>query len=156
MSSDPNSSKFLIRYIIVCSFLVLLACKKADTSGVSVAPPPTPPVVTVDTILHKFMPYPVGAGINVRLLRDNPTYRGVVTKEYNSITAENAMKFAALHPSATTYNWTDADEIVAKGRTGRPNYPTEFKRRLTVEACESRLALRNGLNANVQDSQTPI
>ena len=113
MSSDPNSSKFLIRYIIVCSFLVLLACKKADTSGVSVAPPPTPPVVTVDTILHKFMPYPVGAGINVRLLRDNPTYRGVVTKEYNSITAENAMKFAALHPSATTYNWTDADEIVA-------------------------------------------
>lgn len=37
---------------------------------------------------------------------------------------------------------------------GRPNYPTEFKRRLAIEACEpeisvAKLALRHGLNANM-------
>ena len=48
----------------------------------------------------------------------------------------------------------DTDEVVASGRTGRPNYTTEFKRRLAVEACEpstsvAKLALRYGLNANM-------
>ena len=48
----------------------------------------------------------------------------------------------------------DTGEDVKKGRTGRPNYPTEFKRRLAFEACEpkisvAKLALRYGLNANM-------
>ena len=48
----------------------------------------------------------------------------------------------------------DTDEVVTKGRTGRPNYSKEFKRRLAVEVCESnisvaKLALRYGLNANM-------
>lgn len=48
----------------------------------------------------------------------------------------------------------DTDEVVARGRSGRPNYPAEFKRRLAVEACEpeisvAKLALRYGLNANM-------
>ena len=47
----------------------------------------------------------------------------------------------------------DTGEIVARGRTGRPNYTKEFKRRLAIEACEpdlsvAKLALRYGLNAN--------
>ena len=48
----------------------------------------------------------------------------------------------------------DTGEIVARGRTGRPNYTKEFKRRLAIEACEpdlsvAKLALRYGLNANM-------
>ena len=48
----------------------------------------------------------------------------------------------------------DTGEVVARGRAGRPNYPTEFKRRLAIEACEpdisvAKLALRYGLNANM-------
>lgn len=48
----------------------------------------------------------------------------------------------------------DTGEVVTKGRTGRPNYSKEFKRRLAVEACEpeisvAKLALRYGLNANM-------
>lgn len=48
----------------------------------------------------------------------------------------------------------DTGDVVARGRTGRPNYSTEFKRRLAVEACEpeisvAKLALRYGLNANM-------
>lgn len=48
----------------------------------------------------------------------------------------------------------DTDEVVVRGRAGRPNYPTEFKRRLAVEACEpnisvAKLARRYGLNTNM-------
>jgi transposase len=48
----------------------------------------------------------------------------------------------------------DTGEVVARGRAGRPNYPTEFKRRLAVEASEpeisvAKLARRYGLNANM-------
>ena len=48
----------------------------------------------------------------------------------------------------------DTGEIIARGRTGRPNYTKEFKRRLAIEACEpdlsvAKLALRYGLNTNM-------
>ena len=48
----------------------------------------------------------------------------------------------------------DTGEVVTRGRAGRPNYPTEFKRRLAIEACEpdisvAKLALRYGLNAKM-------
>jgi transposase len=48
----------------------------------------------------------------------------------------------------------DRCEVVRGGRAGRPNYPTEFKRRLAAEACArevsvAKLALRYGLNANM-------
>lgn len=47
----------------------------------------------------------------------------------------------------------DTDKKVGN-RTGRPNYPADFKRRLAVEACApgisvSKLAQQNGINANM-------
>lgn len=100
--------KKLLLFISVVALLVS-ACKKDNTGGVVIV---TPPVVVVDTILYKVMPFPVGAALGVNLMKNNTKYNGVVTKEYNSITAENAMKFGALHPSENTYNWADADYLV--------------------------------------------
>ena len=90
--------------------LSISACKKETLTGGNVIV--TPPVVTLDTILYKVMPFPMGAALNVSLMKNNTKYNGVVTKEYNSITAENAMKFGALHPAQNTYNWTDAEYLV--------------------------------------------
>ena len=58
------------------------------------------------------MPFPVGAAVSVNLMKTNAKYNGVVTKEYNSITAENAMKFGGLHPAENSYFWDDADYLV--------------------------------------------
>ncbi|OON68537.1 endo-1,4-beta-xylanase [Hymenobacter sp. CRA2] len=60
--------------------------------------------------------FPIGAAVNVNLLRSNAAYREVVTREYRSVTAENAMKFRSLHPDAATYTWTDADYLVQFAR----------------------------------------
>lgn len=50
-------------------------------------------------------------------MKTNAKYSGVVAKEFNSITAENAMKFGGLHPSPTTYFWNDADYLVNFAQT---------------------------------------
>jgi endo-1,4-beta-xylanase len=55
--------------------------------------------------------FPVGAAVKIKLLRNNAVYRKLILDQFNSITAENAMKFAALHPSPSVYRWNDADYI---------------------------------------------
>ena len=94
--------------VLIIAFFALISgsCKKTSESEIM------PPVVVADTVLYKAMPFPMGAALNVNLLRNNTKYSAVATKEYNSITAENVMKFAGLHPAQNTYNWTDADYLV--------------------------------------------
>lgn len=98
-------------FLLTVSFIT--ACtKKGVTAGGGTTPAP-PVVLVIDTNLYKFMPFPMGASVGISLMKNNTQYSGVVTKEFNSITAENAMKFGALHPSETAYNWADADYLVA-------------------------------------------
>jgi endo-1,4-beta-xylanase len=80
----------------------------AEKEAAAVAPAPPAPVVPLKAVA----PFPVGAAVSVSLLKNNAAYRQIMTTEYSSLTAENAMKFGALHPSAATYNWTDADYLV--------------------------------------------
>ena len=98
--------KFMFLNIAILVLLSISCKKDANTGGV------TPPVVVIDTTLHKAMPFPMGAALNVNLLRNNAKYNAVATKEYNSVTAENVMKFAGIHPAQNTYNWTDSDYLV--------------------------------------------
>lgn len=79
-----------------------------------------PPIYAVNTLrlnadtptLKSVVPFPVGAAINIKLLRKHAGYRNTIISQYNSITAENAMKFGKLHPSEKVFRWTDADELV--------------------------------------------
>lgn len=94
--------------------MVIFSCtKKSDntTGGTQ------PPLSVVDTILYKMLPFPMGAAVSVNLMKNNTKYNSVVTKEYNSITAENAMKFDALHPAENTFSWADADYLVNYAQT---------------------------------------
>ena len=86
-----------------------LGCAKMDHTTL---PAVVTPSIT-ETGSLKTMPFKFGAAVNAALLRSNPSYKALVVKEFGSITAENAMKFSALHPAESTYSWTDADEIVA-------------------------------------------
>ncbi len=101
--------------LLATALLIFSACSKKETPSPVVV---TPPVVVVDTMLYKMMPFPVGAAVNISLMKNNVRYSGIVTKEYNSVTAENAMKFGALHPSQNTYNWADADYLVNYAQLG--------------------------------------
>lgn len=67
----------------------------------------------VSSSLKSVFDFPVGAAVNANLLRKRAIYRETVAREFNSITAENAMKFGALHPSETEFRFKAADGIVA-------------------------------------------
>ena len=93
--------------------VLITSCSKGNTPVVPpVVTTPTTPVVVADTSLYKFVPFPIGASVGISLMKNNTQYSGIVTKEYNSITVENAMKFDGLHPSQNTYTWSDADYLV--------------------------------------------
>jgi len=56
--------------------------------------------------------FPIGVAVTPAQLRD-PEQRQLILKQFNSITAENAMKMGPIHPREDWYNWRDADSIVA-------------------------------------------
>ena len=93
--------------------LLLMQCSNKEPGDAAPAPPPTPPKTPPSTTLRQVAPFPMGAAVNINLLKTRAAYLNVVKTEYNSVTAEeNAMKFGAVHPSETVYNWTDADYLV--------------------------------------------
>jgi endo-1,4-beta-xylanase len=65
------------------------------------------------------LPFPMGAAVSENLLKNNSKYNAVVTKEFNSITAENAMKFGAVHPSENVFDFSGADYIVGFAESGK-------------------------------------
>lgn len=58
--------------------------------------------------------FPIGVAVRPSDLRDGDEKK-LILKEFNSITAENAMKMAPLHPAENRYFWRDADSIVNFG-----------------------------------------
>ncbi len=96
--------------LLLAFSIVNTACDKHQVLN----PADFPQNVTSDreTTLQKSLPFPMGAAINVALLRHDTGYRKLVTGEFNSITPENAMKIATIHPERKKYDWEDADYLV--------------------------------------------
>lgn len=55
----------------------------------------------------------IGAAVNVDALKKDSEYAATLAREYNLVVAENAMKWKALRPSQTTFNFGDADYLVS-------------------------------------------
>jgi endo-1,4-beta-xylanase len=58
----------------------------------------------------------LGTAVDTRALEDEASYRRVLAHQYDSVTPENAMKFAFVHPSRHRYDFADADRIVRFAR----------------------------------------
>jgi endo-1,4-beta-xylanase len=97
--------KYTSLLIVLVSIICGCSSKKGQVT-------PTVPDTTASKGLYTYANFPVGASINVDLLRNNAVYTALVTKQYNGVTAENAMKFGYVHPAENTYNYTDADYLV--------------------------------------------
>lgn len=56
--------------------------------------------------------FPIGVAVSTRALQ-TADEAALVLQQFNSITPENAMKMGPIHPAENTYNWKEADSIVA-------------------------------------------
>jgi endo-1,4-beta-xylanase len=54
----------------------------------------------------------IGAAVNVAYLSE-PAYTGTLAREFNMLEPEDAMKWAAIRPDEKTFDFTDADRLVA-------------------------------------------
>lgn len=71
-----------------------------------------PPIDSTVKTLKDITNYPVGAALSMSKLKNTTIYRNVVKAEFNTITAENAMKMVNLSPSMSQYKWDDADYLM--------------------------------------------
>ncbi len=55
--------------------------------------------------------FTIGVAVTPRELKSEEA--GLITKEFGSVTPENAMKMGPIHPQPNRFYWTDADSIVA-------------------------------------------
>ncbi|HEU4389440.1 MAG TPA: endo-1,4-beta-xylanase [Blastocatellia bacterium] len=54
----------------------------------------------------------IGAAVAMSPFRNEPIYQDTLRREFNTIVAENAFKWDAVHPARTTFNFTDTDALV--------------------------------------------
>lgn len=54
--------------------------------------------------------FPIGVAVNMAALHGPDS--ALIVQEFNSITPENDMKMAPIHPEENRYNWTNPDAIV--------------------------------------------
>lgn len=54
----------------------------------------------------------IGAAVDVGTLGSDPTYAATLAREFDYLTPENAMKWAPIQPSPTTWNFKGADALV--------------------------------------------
>ncbi|NLU95356.1 endo-1,4-beta-xylanase [Chitinophaga sp. Ak27] len=58
--------------------------------------------------------FPIGVAVSTRALHTEEA--GLVIRQFNSVTPENAMKMGVIHPGEQQYNWREADSIAAFAR----------------------------------------
>lgn len=54
----------------------------------------------------------IGSAVALAPLDDDHTYRRILAREFNYVTAENAMKWGEIHPEAGVWDFAPADRIV--------------------------------------------
>ena len=54
-----------------------------------------------------------GCAVNAKLLREDDGFRELLAEQYSIVVPENCLKWNILRPTADTYNFTDADSLVA-------------------------------------------
>jgi endo-1,4-beta-xylanase len=61
----------------------------------------------------------IGTAVDMAALRDDQTYRERIATEFNSVTAENVMKWETIEPQRGVLNFGPADELVAFAKQNR-------------------------------------
>jgi endo-1,4-beta-xylanase len=62
--------------------------------------------------------FPIGVSVSPHLF-DNVPEVNLIKREFNSMTPENVMKIALIHPKEDTYNWEPADKIMAFAKANK-------------------------------------
>lgn len=100
--------------LIVAAFVTVVSytqCTPKQSASISAVPNTTPqndPNKGLKDYLKDY--FKVGVAVARRSINEDSA---LIIKEFNSVTAENDMKPGVLHPTENTWNWKNADDIMA-------------------------------------------
>lgn len=57
--------------------------------------------------------FPIGASVDAKKLYKDPKYADIIINQFNSVTTENALKWATVQPEENRFNFNKGDSIVA-------------------------------------------
>jgi endo-1,4-beta-xylanase len=95
------------KFIVFSYLLSLLACGTRLTQAQKFSS--TDPPRGLKDYYKKY--FPIGVAVAPANLKGDEAT--LILQQFNSVTAENAMKMAPIHPTESRYNWADADSIIA-------------------------------------------
>jgi endo-1,4-beta-xylanase len=95
-------SRFLLPVYLMLAGLVILLPAMAQNDS-------TTKERGIKNYYHDY--FTIGVAVSPRALK-SPGEAGLILRQFNSITPENAMKMGPIHPKESQYNWRDADSIV--------------------------------------------
>ena len=98
------------KIILLIFFAIFLNCSSDNNDDNQIVDPKPIPTAT----LKESADFPIGNIVSASRLSGTDSYfRTLLNKEFNSITAENDMKMAAMFPAPNTYDYSKGDAIVA-------------------------------------------
>ncbi|GAA3962243.1 endo-1,4-beta-xylanase [Actinoplanes auranticolor] len=80
---------------------------------------PAPPAPTGLRALADRADLRIGTAVDMAALADDDAYRAAVAREFNTVTAENVMKWEATEPQQGVHDWAAADRLVDFARANR-------------------------------------
>ncbi|UUU24359.1 endo-1,4-beta-xylanase [Streptomyces sp. DSM 40750] len=106
----------------------------------------------------------IGTAVDMTALAEDRTYRRTTAREFDSVTAENVMKWESVEPQRGVYDWRPADDLVryarAHGQVVRghtlvwhsqlPGWLTEGVADGSIDATELRGILRHHITTEVK------
>lgn len=109
------SHRSITIFAILLLFFLLTSSMSPSIQPETTSINPTPTSTPAPTLRSLAQPrgISIGAAVSLQPLQTDPQYRDTLARQFNMLTPENAMKFAAIHPSRNTYTFEDADSIVA-------------------------------------------
>ena len=106
------------RFMVPAACALLSACGGGDGDGGTDPVNPPPADTTSLRTRASALARPIGIGTAVGATfyatgATSETYRTVLAREFNVVTAENVMKFSSLRPTRATFNYTAGDALVS-------------------------------------------
>jgi endo-1,4-beta-xylanase len=107
----PNKRNTAL-FPMLAPLLLMIFCIGCADSPVRLATPVTPPVAPTLRGTAQSHNLIMGSAADASHL-DEQLYAAMLSTEYSQLQAENEMKFASIHPEPDTYDYTEADALVA-------------------------------------------
>ncbi len=107
-----------VALLAVAAILAGCGGSSATPSAVSSAPPSASPSAAPSSAVSEPLRLLagqryIGTAVALPQLDRDATYSEVLTREFSSVTPENAMKWGPVEPEKGTFDWREADAIVA-------------------------------------------